>query len=63
MSKDSQKTLKVACPQCQKSVIWQHALNRPFCSKRCQMIDRGVWASDQYLIADDESYPSESDNE
>jgi len=45
-------TLKVNCPNCQKEVVWQ-AKNtyRPFCSKRCQLIDLGEWAEENHKIS------------
>lgn len=45
-------TLKVPCPQCQTSVTW-HASSefRPFCSKRCQLIDLGEWAEEGHKIS------------
>lgn len=41
----------VKCPNCSKQVAWQ-ANNRfrPFCSKRCQLIDLGEWANEQRVI-------------
>jgi len=45
-------TLKVACPQCSKDVIWQpESTFRPFCSKRCQLIDLGEWAEEGHKIS------------
>jgi len=45
-------TLKVPCPQCQTSVIWQASSEfRPFCSKRCQLIDLGEWAEEGHKIS------------
>ena len=45
-------TLKVPCPQCEKSVLWQESSEfRPFCSKRCQLIDLGEWADEGHKIA------------
>lgn len=42
---------KVNCPTCQKSVIWnEQSYYRPFCSKRCQQIDFGDWASENFSI-------------
>ncbi|NVK25367.1 MAG: DNA gyrase inhibitor YacG [Gammaproteobacteria bacterium] len=42
----------VKCPTCQKDVVWQpESEYRPFCSKRCQMIDLGEWASENNRIA------------
>ena len=34
----------VNCPTCNKLVIWgEQSPFRPFCSKRCQLIDLGEW--------------------
>lgn len=42
----------VKCPTCQDDVIWQAESEfRPFCSKRCQLIDLGEWASEGNRIA------------
>ena len=42
---------RVNCPTCQKTVIWQpESLWRPFCSKRCQLIDLGEWAAEEKRI-------------
>ncbi|SJL85374.1 DNA gyrase inhibitor YacG [Vibrio palustris] len=41
----------VKCPQCSTSVEWgEHSPFRPFCSKQCQMIDFGEWASEEKHI-------------
>lgn len=43
--------MKVACPNCQQDVEWNPSSQfRPFCSKRCQMIDLGDWASEKNAI-------------
>ncbi|MGP1924229.1 MAG: DNA gyrase inhibitor YacG [Arsenophonus sp. NEOnobi-MAG3] len=40
--------LTVKCPTCHKLVIWQKTSHyRPFCSKRCQLIDLGEWAAEK----------------
>ncbi|MDO7086466.1 DNA gyrase inhibitor YacG [Pseudocolwellia sp. AS88] len=45
-------TLKVPCPNCSASVVWQpESTYRPFCSKRCQLIDLGEWADEGHKIA------------
>ena len=45
-------TLKVPCPQCQTTVVWQASSEfRPFCSKRCQLIDLGEWAEESHKIS------------
>lgn len=46
----------VNCPTCNKLVIWgEQSPFRPFCSKRCQLIDLGEWAAEEKRI------PSSSD--
>ena len=43
--------MKVNCPQCQLQVEWsQDSLYRPFCSKKCQLIDLGEWANEEKAI-------------
>lgn len=45
-------TLKVPCPTCDKEVLWQSSSEfRPFCSKRCQLIDLGDWADENHSIS------------
>jgi len=45
-------TLTVACPHCQKEVIWQaESKFRPFCSHRCRLIDLGDWADESHKIS------------
>ena len=39
------------CPVCRKPVAWNASSpQRPFCSRRCQLVDLGTWASDGYQI-------------
>jgi endogenous inhibitor of DNA gyrase (YacG/DUF329 family) len=56
---------QVNCPTCQKIVPWTEAETyRPFCSKKCQLIDFGEWASERYGIAEEEGEgPAEADGE
>lgn len=50
----------VNCPICEKEVIWSpDSPYRPFCSKRCQTIDLGEWASEQKYIAGSEDVVEE----
>lgn len=45
----------VRCPTCKQDVVWStQNLYRPFCSKRCQLIDLGEWANENHHIAGDE---------
>lgn len=44
--------LKVPCPTCDKQVDWSPKSDyRPFCSKRCQLIDLGDWAEENHKIS------------
>ena len=53
---------KVKCPQCKTSVEWAEDNSyRPFCSKRCQLIDLGAWASERNKIAGSSLFDSEED--
>lgn len=36
------------CPICRKPVDWETSPHRPFCSKRCQLMDLGAWSSESY---------------
>ncbi len=46
------KEMIVPCPNCQKSVSWTNKNDfKPFCSKRCKLIDLGEWASESHRIA------------
>ncbi|HGO5292275.1 TPA: DNA gyrase inhibitor YacG [Photobacterium damselae subsp. damselae] len=41
----------VKCPTCKEDVVWgEQSLFRPFCSKRCQLIDLGEWADEEKAI-------------
>lgn len=43
--------MKVTCPTCQTTVEWNaNSTFRPFCSKRCQLIDLGEWANEEKAI-------------
>lgn len=39
------------CPQCQTLTAWQDNPYKPFCSRRCKLIDLGTWADEGYVIA------------
>lgn len=43
----------VACPTCKKTI--EYSLDnkfRPFCCERCQMVDLGDWANENFKIPD-----------
>ncbi|MFP3014395.1 MAG: DNA gyrase inhibitor YacG [Arsenophonus sp.] len=40
--------LTVKCPNCNKIVIWNNiSAYRPFCSKRCKLIDLSEWTDEE----------------
>ena len=44
--------MEVKCPICTKLVVWSpQSEYRPFCSKKCQLIDLGEWAGEDRKIA------------
>ncbi|BDX05608.1 DNA gyrase inhibitor YacG [Planctobacterium marinum] len=44
--------MKVNCPTCQTQIEWSaNNEHRPFCSKRCQLIDLGEWADESHTIS------------
>ncbi|MGA2411500.1 MAG: DNA gyrase inhibitor YacG [Candidatus Binataceae bacterium] len=52
------------CPTCKKTSDASPANRyRPFCSERCQMIDLGTWASEEYTVpggnVDDHEHPDD----
>ncbi|TDB62152.1 DNA gyrase inhibitor YacG [Photorhabdus khanii] len=54
--------LMIECPTCSKSVVWgEVSPYRPFCSKRCQLIDLGEWANEEKRIPS-QSEDSDSDD-
>ncbi|MGB7292909.1 MAG: DNA gyrase inhibitor YacG [Thermodesulfobacteriota bacterium] len=40
----------VKCPKCRESTTCQGNEWRPFCSRRCKLIDLGSWISEEYVI-------------
>ena len=43
--------MDVSCPTCKAAVEWsEKATYRPFCSKKCQLIDLGEWADEEKAI-------------
>ena len=52
------ETMIVKCPTCSKSVAWTQKNDyKPFCSKRCKLIDLGEWASEGHKIAGQQMDP------
>jgi endogenous inhibitor of DNA gyrase (YacG/DUF329 family) len=51
MNQGSTPGIKVRCPQCKRdSIFSEENPFRPFCSKRCRLIDLGQWASEGYKV-------------
>jgi endogenous inhibitor of DNA gyrase (YacG/DUF329 family) len=38
------------CPLCRRETNWEGNPWRPFCSERCQLIDLGSWAKEDYRV-------------
>lgn len=44
------------CPTCRRSVTYRRAAEipfRPFCSRRCQLIDLGKWLNEEYRVSEE----------
>jgi len=44
------------CPICQRTVTYTSTTEvpfRPFCSKRCKLVDLGRWLSEEYRISEE----------
>jgi len=49
----------IKCPECGKSSEYSPANKyRPFCSKRCRLIDLGEWIEGKYRLETEENYYS-----
>ncbi|HJN94953.1 MAG: DNA gyrase inhibitor YacG [Gammaproteobacteria bacterium] len=58
----SQAKKTVSCPSCQKTVAWTEENEyRPFCSKRCKLIDFGEWATEKHSIPGVPVFPSDDE--
>ncbi|WJG10196.1 DNA gyrase inhibitor YacG [Aliiglaciecola sp. LCG003] len=52
--------MEVNCPTCKEKVVWnEQSKFRPFCSKRCQLIDLGEWSDEKMSIPAGPSKESE----
>lgn len=54
---------QVLCPTCGELTKWQDNPDRPFCSERCQLIDRGAWAEERYAIPTADTPPADNEGE
>ena len=54
----------VKCPECGSKAEYSSAnAHRPFCSRRCQLLDLGAWASEDRKIAGQEIFDNLDENE
>jgi len=51
----------VKCPTCGKQVEYNGNQFRPFCSERCQLLDLGAWADEEYHLPAQSSELTEED--
>tara|TARA_B100001121_G_scaffold310155_1_gene339771 strand:+ start:2869 stop:3051 length:183 start_codon:yes stop_codon:yes gene_type:complete len=52
----------VKCPECGEQTEYSKKnKHRPFCSRRCQLLDLGAWASEDRKIAGEEVFSEEED--
>ncbi len=50
------------CPTCEKKADFSASnIYRPFCSKRCKLIDLGQWINETYSISDNSSNADNND--
>lgn len=62
MNKSYKKS--VDCPNCHKQVEWTEENEfRPFCSKRCKLIDFGDWAGERMSIPGEGVYPIDDEGQ
>lgn len=55
--------MKVNCPTCKKELEWTtDNIYRPFCCKRCQLIDLGEWADEEKRIKGESVSPENIQN-
>ncbi len=53
----NKKPLQLECPHCKAKVLWNEEFpHRPFCSKRCKLIDFGGWANEEHRIEGNSIY-------
>lgn len=51
----------VKCPTCGKETEYANNEFRPFCSQRCQLIDFGAWADEEFSLPTENSELTEAD--
>ena len=51
MKKSFTDTRIFKCPRCGKPISFEKNPYRPFCSKKCKMMDLGAWFMEEYQIS------------
>lgn len=58
------KPRKIKCPRCGETATYSPENPfRPFCSKRCRLIDLGEWADEGYKIPSQSENPEDLEND
>lgn len=52
---------QVKCPTCGRPTEYGGNEFRPFCSQRCQLIDFGAWADEEFALPAENTQLSEED--
>lgn len=53
----------VKCPTCGRETEYTGNKYRPFCSERCQLIDFGAWADEEFSLPAEDTALTEEDLE
>ena len=49
--------MNINCPRCKGMTVYtKENPYRPFCSKRCQLLDTAAWADEEYTISASTEY-------
>ncbi len=51
------------CPTCDKIVLSEGNASRPFCSKRCRLLDLNSWLTEQYRVPVDDGMVEQEDDD
>ena len=51
--------MKIICPICKTETTWEENPDRPFCSRRCKLMDLGHWVSEDYRVEGEEAKEEE----
>ncbi len=54
---------KIPCPRCRRESPWEGNPFRPFCGEKCQLIDLGRWAQEEYSIPGDPAPEQDVDDQ